>query len=306
MQLLGKYSIRMRLLTLAAGLCLSGIGVTVLQAQSQTATPPAPSPSTSSAKPTSQEDNPFPGEGADAPKAPTPNTPAAGQSGAQKPGQQDGNTKPGTAKPESDNPFPGEDTNAPIIPVDPGPTPGAAPGSGSGAGKSGGSGADSAGTRRRDEDGDPVRSPDGAGNSGSDDGFSSSRSGLNGIPAEDDNDGRPGKSTKNKTREQVIKEDLDVGGFYMDRKNWKAAQARYSSAFALDAENPDAVWGLAEAERHLQLYKEAAEHYKLFLSYDPDGPHSKAGRKALEEVEAQLPATSAATKLTGPASNSPK
>ena len=112
---------------------------------------------------------------------------------------------------------------------------------------------------------------------------------------EDDSDERPGKSTKSKTREAVIKEDLDVGGFYLDKKNWKAAQARFSAAFALDAENPDTVWGLAETERHLQLYKEAAEHYKLFLSYEPEGKRFREARKALAEVQAALPAGSAST-----------
>jgi hypothetical protein len=56
----------------------------------------------------------------------------------------------------------------------------------------------------------------------------------------------------------------------------------------------------------LQLYKEAAGHYKLFLSYDPDGPHSKAARKGLEEVESATPSTSAASKTASPQANSPR
>jgi hypothetical protein len=268
---------------LAAGLCFSAIGARVLVAQS------APTPQT----PQGQGGNPFPDD--------------ASKAAGQKPGQ-DSNAKPDstTAKPKDsgDNPFPGEDTNAPIIPVDPGPTAGA----GSSSERGADSGADSRPASRRDADpdGDPVRSPDGAGNSVNDDGFTSSRTGLNQIPVEDDSDGKPGKSTKNKTREQVVKEDLDVGSYYLGRKNWKAAQARFTSAFALDSENPDAVWGLAEAERHLQLYREADAHYKLFLSYDPDGPHSRAARKSMEEVEAELPSASAVTKATGAGSIAPK
>ena len=120
------------------------------------------------------------------------------------------------------------------------------------------------------------------------DGFSSSRTGGPDLGMEDTTDAAPGKSTKNKTREQMIKEDINVGGFYTEKKNWKAAQARFASAFQMDKENAEAVWGLAEAERHLAMYKEAAEHYQLFLTYDPDGPHGKAARKGLEEVETQL------------------
>lgn len=231
---------------------------------------PAPAQQTPAAQ-SPQDENPFPG---DAPQAP-----------AAKPAQnpKPDAAKPDAAKPASENPFPGEVTDVPIIPVPGGPVAGA-PGSGTGGG-------DAGRIPRRDSnpDGDPVRSPDLPGNFTSDDGFSSSRSGLKGMAAEDDNDARPGNSAKHRTREQTIKEDLDVGSYYLDRKNWKAAQSRFASAFALDAENADAVWGLAEAERHLQLYKDSAEHYKLFLSYDPDGPHGREARKALEEVEAAKP-----------------
>jgi tetratricopeptide (TPR) repeat protein len=125
-------------------------------------------------------------------------------------------------------------------------------------------------------------------------------------PAEEDSDAKPGKPTGKKAREQTIKEDLDVGGFYLEKKNWKAAQGRFASAFALDAENPDSVWGLAEAERHLQLYKEAAEHYKLFLSYEPDGKRGREARKALDEVEAAQPSAASASKAAAQGNSAPQ
>ena len=139
--------------------------------------------------------------------------------------------------------------------------------------------------------GDPMRSPDGAGgaaggNAVDDDGFSSSRSGIKASPDENEKDAKAGKSGKVKTRDEVLKEDIDVGNFYLDKRNWKGAQDRFASAFKLDAENENAVFGLAEAEQRLELYDKAREHYELFLSYDPDGPHSKVARKALEQVEA--------------------
>lgn len=211
-----------------------------------------------------QGDNPFPGEDTQKPAQQT--QPAPGQ-------------KPGQAPAQGDNPFPGEDTNAPILPTDnsaPPPTPRESDASSVPA------------KRGADPDGDPVRSPDPPGLQ-QNDGFSSSRSGgpdLSGL--ENETDAKPGKSVKTKTREQLAAEDINVGGFYSEKKNWKAAQARFASAFQLDKENPDAVWGLAESERHLAMYKEAAEHYQLFLSYDPDGPHAKGARKGLEEVQSQL------------------
>jgi hypothetical protein len=245
---------------LAAGMGGSGF---VAQAQSGSQQPAPPA----------AQDNPFPGEGSQTPQQAKPTQ-----------GKPTG-SKPTDAKPggTGDNPFPGENSDAPIIPV-PGGDPANAAGNGNGT-REYGTGAEPDPHRGADPDGDPMRSPDLDVHT-ADDGFSSSRTGLKQMPAEDDNDGRPGKSSKNKTRSQLIKEDVDVGSYYLERKNWKAAQSRFSAAFALDGENPDAVWGMAEAERHLDQFKEAADHYKMFLNYDPDGPHSKSARKALEEVEA--------------------
>jgi tetratricopeptide (TPR) repeat protein len=228
-----------------------------------------------------KEDNPFPGDASksaeqDSQKQSAP-TQKPGQAGQVPPAPQasdKANDKKG-----SDNPFPGEDAGAPIIPVDSGNG-----GNGAGAPSSHKTPEETSNPGARDLDGDPVKSPDGAANV-TDDGFSSSRAGLDKLPAEDDSDGKPGKSVKNKTREQVIKENVDIGGFYLSQKNWKAAQMRFQAAFALDGENPDSVWGLAEAEKHLNLTKEAIGHYQLFLSYDPEGPHGKEARKALEQLE---------------------
>jgi hypothetical protein len=210
-----------------------------------------------------QSDNPFP------------------EDPAKKPAQQQQQQAPGQ-KPASDNPFPGEDTNAPVLPTDNGSAPTPTP-------RDGVPRNDSASTapqkRGADPDGDPVRSPDPTGLQ-ENDGFSSSRSGGPDLGMDDSTDPKSGKPVKVKTREEIIKEDVDVGGFYTEKKNWKAAQARFASAFEMDKENPDAVWGLAESERHLAMYKEAAVHYQLFLTYDPDGPHGKAARKGLEEVQA--------------------
>ena len=288
-KLLGKYSIRWPQVLLLAALCLS-FATPVAQGQSTPSQQPSPAP-------TPKDDNPFPDDvpKALAPQAPTSQTSPA-KPAAPQPGQ---NAKPDTspAKPTSDNPFPGEDENVPIIPA-PGTS---ATNSGSGAD----AGGDARSTPRRDADpdGDPVRTPDPLGHyangASGDDGFSSSRSGLKQLPVEDDSDARPGKSTKNKTREQLVKEDLDVGSFYLEKKDWKGAESRFQSAFALDSENADAVWGLAEAERHLHLYKESAEHYKLFLSYDPDSKRGREARKDLQEVEAAAPGASAAVKPGG-------
>jgi tetratricopeptide (TPR) repeat protein len=251
-------------------IALSAVAGGAAMAQSS----PPPAQSTPAAKP---DDNPFPGE---LPKTdPAANAPKAGQSSGQSQGQ-------GTAPANDDNPFPG-DAKPALQPM--------SPGSSSG---DGGAPELEAG-RGADPNGDPVRSPDGQGSAAGDDGFSSSRSALDHIPMEDLSDAAPGKSTKNKTREQVVKEDIDVGSFYLDQKNWKAAQGRFAAAFALDGENEDAVWGLARAEREMHQTTEAIAHLKLFLSYDPDGPHSRAAKKMLEGLLDAQPLPTAASKSTG-------
>jgi len=282
--LLGNRSIRRPYLLLAGAFCLLLAGPAVRGQGTPGQTPPGQPAPTQPAQP-AKDDNPFPGDAPQAPasqsstsQAPTSQAPTSQAQPASQTGQ--------TAKPGSDNPFPGEDSNVPIIPL-----PGA-PGSDAASGDRAG---DAGRTPRRDSDpdGDPVRSPDPAGNfAAADDGFSSSRSGLKQPSGDEQVDARPGKSAKSKTREQLIKEDIDVGGFYMEKKEWKGAKSRFADAFALDGENSDALWGLAEAERHLQLYTEAADHYKLLLSYEPDGKRGREARKGLEAAEAAKSAAS--------------
>ena len=213
---------------------------------------------------------------------------------AQSPGQSPSPATPGQvpstpAAGGNDNPFPGESSEVPVIPVS------------SGAADTGNEAGDTAHPQRMSEvdsgtgaavdpDGDPVRSPDGMGFTASDAGFSSSRSGLEGGAAGPEVDTVPGRSTKAKTRDQVVKENVDVGGFYLDRKNLAAALLRFQSAYTLDSEIPEAVYGLAEAERHLEQWAKAREHYTLFLAYDPEGPKSKGARKALDQLDKEHPA----------------
>lgn len=220
-------------------------------------------------------ENPFPGQPVQTP--------------GQVPGQASGQAKPsGTqsggaaAKPVEggDNPFPGEANDAPILTV--APEAKAVP--------RGTSAFADGGTAAADPDGDPVSSPDLAGGGAANDGFSSSRSGLGRLPMEDSAEGASGKGGKQKSKEQVLKEDVDVGNFYLDRKNWRAAQTRFVDAFALNVESPEAVLGLAVSEQHLQLLEKAREHFLLFLSYDPEGPRSRGARKGLEQVEAAIAA----------------
>jgi tetratricopeptide (TPR) repeat protein len=144
------------------------------------------------------------------------------------------------------------------------------------------------------DEADPVRSPDdptpeAAGTDSSTD-SSSSGAGLESLlpRPEDDQPGRkkkPSETEKEPTHQEAASKDIEIGGYYLDRKNWKAALSRFESAMVLDPDNPDVYWGLAEADRHLGNLADARANYQKVAEYDPDSRHGKEAIKALKEPE---------------------
>jgi tetratricopeptide (TPR) repeat protein len=180
-------------------------------------------------------------------------------------------------KPSGSNQFP-EDTSAvPVVPTSD--VPAAPPPDVSN---------DGATARLPGEDADPVRSPDDpAPDAKGSDGFSSSLQGadeLKPIPDEE-KPGKHAKGTEAPTHTEGAAGDINIGGYYLERKNWRAALSRFESALVLDPENPEVYWGMAEAQSHLGDYVKARENYKKLLEYDPDGKHGKEARKALKEPQ---------------------
>jgi hypothetical protein len=136
---------------------------------------------------------------------------------------------------------------------------------------------------------DPVRSPDDpTPSNAADPGSSSSLAGLDKVlpPTGDDESDKHRKlNVKEPTHQEAASEDITVGGYYLDKKNWKAALSRFESAMVLDPENPEVYWGMAEADRHLGALAEARGYYQKVVDYDPDSKHGKEARKALKEPE---------------------
>jgi len=209
--------------------------------------------------------------------------PASGDAGGQQ-----GQTKPAGPKagtPETgSNPFPEDINSVPVLPAKPD------------SGMNGGDGGAAFGrTALPDEDLDPVRSPDDAvaAPSATESGSSSSLAGLDKLlpGPDDDQKDQKEKDTKRKlavkepTHKEAASKDIEVGGYYLETKNWKAAESRFQSAMVLDPDNPDVFWGLAEAERHLGNFADARTHYQTVLVYDPDSKHGKDARKALKDPE---------------------
>jgi tetratricopeptide (TPR) repeat protein len=193
-------------------------------------------------------------------------------------------TKPQTTPQPDANAFPTDTTSIPVLPSNS--TPAVRDPSSSGF--------DDAPSLQRiplpTVDTDPARSPDdptGTSDGAEDTGSSSSLAGMDRLPKPDDEE--PGKkkrlSVDGPAHPETAKEDVNVGSYYLDIKNWKAALSRFQSAMVLDPENPEVYWGLAETERHLGNFAGARAHYQQVLDYDPDGPHGKQARKALKNPE---------------------
>jgi tetratricopeptide (TPR) repeat protein len=202
---------------------------------------------------------------------------------AQAPAKGDAAQKPAAGAPTSANPFPEDTTNVPVLPAASGP---AVPVS-----KDEESAPASGKVLFSSDDLDPVRSPDDPEPEAVSDqpgDSSSSLNGLEGILPREDED-RPTGKKKNKAKveepvhEETAKEDVSVGGYYLEKKNWKAAQSRFQSAMVLDPEDPEVYWGLAESAYHLGDFASARGWYTKLLDYDPDGPHGKQARKALKD-----------------------
>ena len=110
-------------------------------------------------------------------------------------------------------------------------------------------------------------------------GYSSSQTGLQGLDIPKTND-----EAHNIHNSSLGNKDTQVGMFYLKTGNFRGAYDRLAEATRVDPTNADAVFGLAEAARHLNLRDEAIRNYKLYLSALPDGSRAKDARKALKEL----------------------
>ncbi len=199
-------------------------------------------------------------------------TPPAGDKSQQ-------NTPPAAPAPpanSSANPFPTDTSSVPVLPSTS--TPAQPEGSNSNAA--------SPFLMVTSEEQDPVRSPDDPepeGNTDTQD-YSSSQTGLERL-LPNPNDDLPGKKkgVKEPTHQEAASKDIEIGHYYLDRKNWKAALSRFESAMVLDPENPEVYWGLAEAQHHMGDLANAKANYLKVLDYDPDGPHGKQARRELKD-----------------------
>ncbi|HKO12745.1 MAG TPA: tetratricopeptide repeat protein [Acidobacteriaceae bacterium] len=108
---------------------------------------------------------------------------------------------------------------------------------------------------------------------------SSSQAGLEGFEPP-----KTADDLRNIHNPSLGKKDTQVGLFYLKTGDFRGAYDRLQEAARVDPTNADAVFGLAEAARHLNRRDEAIRNYQLYLSALPDGPRAKDARKGLKEL----------------------
>lgn len=159
------------------------------------------------------------------------------------------------------------------------------------------------------DDSDPVRSPDdpaAASATGQESGTSDSSTGLDQLLEPPPDTGKHRKKGEDDSIDAAFphdgpKKDINIGEYYLETGDWQGALSRYESAMVQDPENPDAYWGMAEAQRHLGQYAQARANYLKVVDYDPDSRHGKDARKILKQPEiANAPAVSAGTSAAKP------
>jgi len=84
---------------------------------------------------------------------------------------------------------------------------------------------------------------------------------------------------------RALKDD-EVGEFYMKRRNYRAALARYQDALVWKEKDAVANFRMAQCYEKLDQPGEAIPHYQEYLKILPHGPFAKEAEKALEKLKA--------------------
>src|SRR5437660_451127 len=91
--------------------------------------------------------------------------------------------------------------------------------------------------------------------------------------------------------------DVEVGDFYLKKRNYRAAIERYKEALVYKPNDAIANFRLAECQEKVGSATEAVTHYGEYLKILPHGPFAADAQKALERLKASgVKESSAASK----------
>jgi tetratricopeptide (TPR) repeat protein len=79
--------------------------------------------------------------------------------------------------------------------------------------------------------------------------------------------------------------DIEVGDFYLKRKNYRAALDRYQEALVWKPNDALANFRMAQCFEKLDQPEEARTHYEEYLRILPHGPLSAEAQKGLEKLK---------------------
>jgi tetratricopeptide (TPR) repeat protein len=79
--------------------------------------------------------------------------------------------------------------------------------------------------------------------------------------------------------------DIEVGDFYLKRKNYRAALDRYQEALVWKPNDAIANFRIAQCFEKLDHPEEARTHYQEYLRILPHGPLSAEAQKGLEKLK---------------------
>src|SRR6185503_6645188 len=96
-------------------------------------------------------------------------------------------------------------------------------------------------------------------------------------------------------KKQQAKTYVDAGLAAQEAGDYAAAIDFYEKAYAL-IPHPVLLFNIAQAHRLNGNAAEALDHYRRYLAADPDGPHVKASRGFIKELEPMVAALEAATR----------
>src|SRR5271166_3648678 len=96
---------------------------------------------------------------------------------------------------------------------------------------------------------------------------------------------QPGKPlTEEEQNAQQAAKDIDVGYYYLNEKNYVAAESRLKEAVELNPDAAGAYIGLGQAQQKLGKNADARQSYEAYLKIAPDGPEVDKVKKALASL----------------------
>jgi Tfp pilus assembly protein PilF len=82
--------------------------------------------------------------------------------------------------------------------------------------------------------------------------------------------------------------DVEVGEFYLKRKNYRAALDRFNDALRYKPKDALATFRLAQTQEQMGLLEAAYRNYDSYLEILPGGPLAKDAKDALRRIDPQL------------------